>query len=160
MAKVGRDGNSASRQSQNTRHYALGTRHQRKAHLIMNGGHRGYRDLKVYKLAYKLAMDIFEVTKFFPPEERYSLTDQMRKSSRSVAANIAEAWKRRQYPKMFISKTIDSASEAAETEVWLDFSKDCGYLDKSKYNELMEGYDEVNKMLFGMVIKPDRFILT
>jgi len=160
MAKVGKGGNPASsRQLEITRHYALGTRHQRKAHLIMNGGHRGYRDLKVYKLAYKLAMDIFEVTKFFPPEERYSLTDQMRKSSRSVAANIAEAWKRRQYPKMFISKTIDSASEAAETEVWLDFSKDCGYLDRTKYNQLMEGYDEVNRMLFGMVIKPDRFIL-
>ena len=126
----------------------------------MNGGHRGYRDLKVYKLAYKLAMDIFDVTKSFPPEERYSLTDQIRKSSRSVAANIAEAWKRRQYPKMFISKTIDSASEAAETEVWLDFSQDCGYLNRTKYNQLMEGYDEVNRMLFGMVIKPDRFILT
>jgi four helix bundle protein len=125
----------------------------------MKGGHRGYRDLKVYKLAYELAMDIFEVTKSFPPEERYSLTDQIRKSSRSVVANIAEAWKRRQYPKMFISKTTDSASEAAETEVWLDFSKDFGYLDKTKYNELMEGYDEVNRMLFGMVIKPDKFIL-
>ena len=105
-------------------------------------------------------MDIFNLTKSFPPEERYSLTDQIRKSSRSVAANIAEAWKRRQYPKMFISKTIDSASEAAETEVWLDFSQDCGYLDRAKYNQLMEGYDEVNRMLFGMVIKPDRFILT
>ena len=124
----------------------------------MNGGHRGYRDLKVYKLAYTLAMHIFNVTKSFPPEEKYSLTDQIRKSSRSVAANIAEAWKRRHYPKMFISKTIDSASEAAETEVWLDFSRDCGYLDKSTYNELMEGYDEVNRMLFGMVMKPDRFI--
>jgi four helix bundle protein len=134
-------------------------RHQRKEHVIMNGEHRGYRDLKVYKLAYKLAMDIFEVTKSFPPEEKYSLTDQIRKSSRSVAANIAEAWKRRQYPKMFISKTIDSASEGAETEVWLDFSKDCGYLDESKYNKLVQGYDEVNRMLFGMVIKPDRFIL-
>ena len=119
-----------------TKHQALGTK-KRKGHL-MKDGQRGYRDLKVYKLAYKLAMDIFEVTKSFPPEERYSLTDQIRKSSRSVAANIAEAWKRRQYPKMFISKTIDSASEAAETEVWLDFSKDCGYLDRAKYNQLIE----------------------
>jgi four helix bundle protein len=125
----------------------------------MKDRHRGYRDLKVYKLAYKLAMDIFEVTKSFPPEERYSLIDQIRKSSRSVAANIAEAWKRRQYPKMFISRIIDSASEAGETEVWLDFSKDCGYLEKPKYDQLMKGYDEVNRMLFGMVRKPDRFIL-
>ena len=126
----------------------------------MSGGHRGYRDLKVYKLAYKLAMDIFEETKSFPSEERYSLTDQIRKSSRSVPANIAEAWKRRQYVKMFRTRIIDSASEAGETEVWLDFSKDCGYLDESKYNQFMVGYDEVNRMLFGMIKRPDRFILT
>jgi four helix bundle protein len=125
----------------------------------MSIGHRGYRDLKVYKLAYKLAMDIFEETKSFPPEERYSLTDQIRKSSRSVPANIAEAWKRRQYVKMFRTRIIDSASEAGETEVWLDFSRDCGYLDELKYNQLMAGYDEVNRMLFGMIKRPDRFIL-
>lgn len=126
---------------------------------MMERGQRGYRDLKVYKLAYNLAMEIFEKTKSFPPEEKYSLTDQIRKSSRSVAANIAEAWKRRQYLKMFITRIIDSASEAGETEVWLDFSKDCGYLKKPKYDQLMKGYDEVNRMLFGMVRKPDRFIL-
>jgi four helix bundle protein len=125
----------------------------------MDRGHRGYRDLKVYKLAYSLAMDIFEATKSFPPEEKFSLIDQIRKSSRSAVTNIAEAWKRRQYPKNFVSKIIDSASEAGETEVWLDFSKDCGYLEKSKYDQLMNGYDEVNRMLFGMVRKPDRFIL-
>ena len=126
---------------------------------MMERGQRGYRDLKVYKLAYNLAMEIFEETKSFPPEEKYSLTDQIRKSSRSVAANIAEAWKRRQYLKMFITRIIDSASEAGETEVWLDFSKDCGYLEKPTYDQLMKGYDEVNRMLFGMVRKPDRFIL-
>jgi four helix bundle protein len=105
-------------------------------------------------------MDIFEETKSFPPEERYSLTDQIRKSSRSVPANIAEAWKRRQYVKMFRTRIIDSASESGETEVWLDFSKDCGYLDELKYNQLMAGYDEVNRMLFGMIKRPERFILT
>ena len=126
----------------------------------MRIGYRGYRDLKVYKLAYKLAMDIFEETKSFPPEERYSLTDQIRKSSRSVPANIAEAWKRRQYVKMFRTRIIDSASESGETEVWLDFSKDCGYLDELKYHQLMAGYDEVNRMLFGMIKRPERFILT
>ena len=94
----------------------------------MDRGYMGYRDLKVYKLAYSLAMDIFEETKSFPPEEKFSLIDQIRKSSRSAVTNIAEAWKKRQYPKNFVSKTIDSASEAGETEVWLDFSKDCGYL--------------------------------
>ena len=124
----------------------------------MDRGHRGYRDLKVYKLAYTLAMDIFEETKAFPPEEKFSLIDQIRKSSRSAVTNIAEAWKRRQYPKNFVSKIIDSASEAGETEVWLDFSKDCNYLERSKYDQLMKGYDEVNRMLFGMARKPDRFI--
>ena len=124
----------------------------------MDRGYMGYRDLKVYKLAYSLAMDIFEETKAFPSEEKFSLIDQIRKSSRSAVTNIAEAWKKRQYPKSFVSKIIDSASEAGEIEVWLDFSKDCKYLERSKYDQLMKGYDEVNRMLFGMARKPDRFI--
>lgn len=124
----------------------------------MDRGHRGYRDLKVYKLAYSLAMDIFEETKAFPSEEKFSLIDQIRKSSRSAVTNIAEAWKKRLYPKSFVSKIIDSASEAGETEVWLDFSKDCKYLERSKYDQLMKVYDEVNRMLFGMARKPERFI--
>ncbi len=85
--------------------------------------YNGYKDLKVFQLAYKLAMDIFEITKSFPKEEKYSLVDQVRRSSRSVPANIAEAWKKRLYPKMFVSKIIDAAGEAGETEVWLDFCK-------------------------------------
>jgi len=121
--------------------------------------HRGYKDLKVYQLSYRLAMDIFHVTKTFPQEERYSLTDQIRRSSRSVPANISEAWKKRIYPKIFVSKIIDAAAEAGETEVWLEFSRDTGYLTKGKYDELVSGYDEVNRMLYGMVEKPDRFIL-
>jgi four helix bundle protein len=87
--------------------------------------YKGYRDLKVYQLAYKLAMEIFEISKTFPREEKYSLTDQIRRSSRSVPANVAEAWKKRRYPKMFISKIIDAAGEAGEIEVWLHFSLDC-----------------------------------
>jgi four helix bundle protein len=121
--------------------------------------YRGYKDLKVYQLAYKLAMDIFHVTKSFPSEEKFSLTDQIRRSSRSVVANISEAWKKRIYPKTFVSKIVDAAGEAGETEVWLEFSKDTGYLVKEKYDELVSGYDEVNRMLYGMVEKPDRFIL-
>jgi four helix bundle protein len=120
-------------------------------------GHRGYRDLKVYKLAYQLALNIHEATKKFPKEEKYSLTDQIRRSSRSVPANLAEAWKKRRYEKAFISKVIDCASEAGETEVWLDFAKDFGYLNDTKYRELIKGYDEVNKMLYGMVDKADKF---
>ena len=119
--------------------------------------YNGYKDLKVYKLAYKLAMEIFEETKQFPQEERYSLTDQMRRSSRSVPANIAEGWKKRVYPKMFVSKIIDAAGEAGETEVWLDVSKDAGYITEEKYDYFMNGYDEVNRMLYGMVDKHEKF---
>ena len=119
--------------------------------------YRGYRDLKVYQLAYQLALEIHEITKKFPPEEKYSLTDQIRRSSRSVPENLAEAWKKRRYQKAFVAKVIDAAGEGGETEVWLDFSKDFGYLEISKYQELMDRYDEVNRMLFGMVDKADKF---
>lgn len=88
--------------------------------------YRGYRDLK----AYQLALDIHELTKDFPKEEKYSLVDQIRRSSRSVAANLAKACKKRRYEKAFISKLVDCAGEAGETEVWLDFSKDFAYLDE------------------------------
>jgi len=108
-------------------------------------------------LSYKLAMDIFQITKTFPKEERYSLTDQIRRSSRSIAVNIAEAWKKRIYPKMFVSKIIDAAGEAGETEVWLDIAKDSGYLSVEKHRELSDGYDEVNRMLYGMFGKPEKF---
>ncbi|MCR4322194.1 MAG: four helix bundle protein [Candidatus Brocadiaceae bacterium] len=119
--------------------------------------YKGYKDLKVYNLAYKLAMEIFEETKHFPKEERFSLTDQIRRSSRSILANIAEAWKKRYYPKTFISKIIDAAGEAGETEVWLDISKDAGYLTVEKHKYFTSGYDEVNRMLYGMVDKSEKF---
>ena len=117
----------------------------------------GYRDLKVYQLAYELALKIQEITKTFPKEEKYSLVDQIRRSSRSVPTNLAEAWKKRRYEKAFISKLIDCAGEAGETEVWLDFSKDFGYLNENKYSELIDKYDEVNRMLYGMMDKSDKF---
>ena len=120
-------------------------------------GYRGYRDLKVYKLAYQLALDIHEVKKTFPNEEKYALTDQIRRSSRSIPANLAEAWKKRRYEKAFISKLIDCAGEAGETEVWLDFSRDFEYLDENKYQEFMNRYDEVNRMLYGMIDKAYKF---
>lgn len=119
--------------------------------------YRGYRDLKVYQLAYKLAMKICEVTKEFPIEERYSLSDQIRRSSRSVPANIVEAWYKRRYPKMFVSKLIDAQGEAGETEVWLHFSLDFGYLTKDKHGYFINSYAEVHKMLHGMIDKPERF---
>jgi four helix bundle protein len=100
--------------------------------------YRGYRDLKVYQLAYTVALEIHKITKAFPAEEKYSLVDQMRRSSRSVTANLAEAWKKRRYEKAFISKLTDCASEAGETEVWLDFSKDLGYLSVDQHDKLMK----------------------
>lgn len=117
----------------------------------------GFRDLKVYRLAYRLALGIFELTKSFPKKEKYSLTDQMRRSTRSVPANIAEAWYKRRYPRSFISKLIDSAGEAGETGVWLDFSLDHGYLTKEKHIEFIEKYNEVSRMLTGMINKPEKF---
>ena len=125
----------------------------------MGTASQGYGDLKVYKMAHQLAMDVFGETKSFPPEERYSLTDQIRKSSRSISANIAAAWKRRLYRKMFVSRIIDWASEADETEVWLDFSKDCGYISEETHERFMAACDQVNRMLFAMMSKPDHIHL-
>jgi four helix bundle protein len=119
--------------------------------------YRGYRDLKVYQLSYQAALEIHEVTKSFPLDEKYSLTDQGRRSSRSVAATLAEAWKKRRYQKAFISKLVDCAGEAAETEVWLDFALDFGYLKAAQHEALMSKYDEINRMLFGMIEKADKF---
>jgi four helix bundle protein len=124
---------------------------------MANETYRGYRDLKVYQLSYKLALEIHEITKLFPKEEKYSLTDQIRRSSRSVPAIIAEAWKKRRYQKMFVAKIIDAAGEAGETEVWLDFSKNFGYLDEAKSSHLTKRYEEVNKMLNSMIEKADKF---
>ena len=118
---------------------------------------RGHRDLKVYELAYKLAMEIFNETKSFPKEERYSLTDQIRRSSRSVATNIAEGYRKRRYPNMFVSKMADADSEAAETQVWLDFAQDCGYLPQERYGQLICGYEDVGKMLGAMMATPQKF---
>ncbi len=118
---------------------------------------RGYRDLKVYQLAYKLAMEIFNDTKPFPREEHYSLTDQVRRSSRSVATNIAEGYRKRRYPSMFVSKMADADSEGAETHVWLDFAQDRGYLSRDRHDELVEGYEEVGRMLGSMMANPEKF---
>lgn len=119
---------------------------------------KGHRDLKVYQLAYKLAMDIFNASKSFPKEEKYSLTDQIRRSSRSIAANIAEGFRKRQYPKMFVSKLADADGEAAETQVWLDFARDCEYLTTPRHDELIKGYEEVGKMLGTMMSMPEKFM--
>ena len=120
-------------------------------------GYRGYRDLKVFMLAYQLALEIHEVTKAFPREERYTLVDQIRRSSRSIAANLAEAWKKRRYEKAFVSKLIDCSGEAGETEVWLDFSKDFGYMRDEQYQYFKSKYEEVSRMISGMIHKSAKF---
>ncbi len=119
---------------------------------------KGHRDLKVYQLAYKLAMDIFRESKSFPKEEKYSLTDQIRRSSRSIAANIAEGFRKRQYPKMFVSKLADADGEATETQVWLDFARDCEYMSPKLQAEITKGYEEVGKMLGTMMSMPEKFM--
>ena len=119
---------------------------------------QGHKDLKVFQLAYRLAMEIFELSKHFPPEERYSLTDQIRRSSRSVAANIAEGYRKRQYIKVFVNKLSDSDGETAETQVWLDFARDCKYLKIEDYQRLTNGYEEVGKMLGSMIAHPEKFL--
>ena len=117
----------------------------------------GFRDLKVYQLAYQLAMEIFHASKSFPTEEKYSLTDQIRRASRSVAANIAEGYRKKRYPKMFVSKMIDADGEATETQVWLDFARDCGFLSNERQAKLTNGYEEIGRMLGGMILNPERF---
>ena len=116
-----------------------------------------YRDLIVYQKAYKLAMEIFEISKSFPKEEKYSLTDQIRRSSRSVTSCLAESWAKRRYEKAFVNKLTDSLGEENETEVWLDFSKDCKYITEVDHDILMGGYLEVRKLLISMINNPDKW---
>jgi four helix bundle protein len=120
---------------------------------------RDFRELDVYKLAMELAMRLFDLTKDFPQEERYSLTDQIRRSSRSVCANIAEAWRKRRYPNAFISKLNDSEAEAAETQVWLEFAVKCGYLTPTQGAELSTAYDNVLGKLVNMIIHPEQWTI-
>ena len=120
-------------------------------------GYQGYRDLIVYQKSYKLAMEIFEISKTFSKEERYSLTDQIRRSSRAVPANISAAWVKRKYPKSFVSKLLDALEEEAETEVWLDFANDCKYIDEQIHNSLINRCQEIAKMLHSMINSPEKF---
>lgn len=116
-----------------------------------------FKDLLVYKKAFELAMDIFEVSKHFPKEETYSLTDQIRRSSRSVCANFAEAYRRRKYPAHFISKLTDSDSENAETEVWLDFSLACNYITIQEHITLLSKVKEVGRLLGDIIKNPAKY---
>lgn len=115
-------------------------------------------DLIVYQKAFRLTMDIFEISRRFPPEEKYSLTDQIRRSSRSVCSNLVEAYRRKKYRPYFISKLTDSVAENAETHVWLDIAKECKYIKAEEYNDLMFRNNEVGKMIWFMIQNPDKFM--
>ncbi len=117
-----------------------------------------FKDLLAYKKAFSLAMDIFEITKLFPKEEKYSLVDQIRRSSRSVCANIGEAYRKRQYKAHFIAKISDADMENSETQVWLDFSMACGYLNKVKHSELMNKSEEIGRLLNSMIQNPEKYL--
>jgi four helix bundle protein len=120
---------------------------------------RSYRELDVYQSAIDAAMRIFTTTKSFPAEERYSLTDQMRRSSRSVCATLAEAWRKRRYEAHFVSKLSDAESEAEETRVWLEFALRCGYIDQNYFAELDEVYDKILAQLVTMRSKSRDWLL-
>lgn len=118
---------------------------------------KSFRELTVYQKAFDQAMRIFEITKRFPKEEQYSLTDQMRRASRSVCTNIGEAWRKRRYPAHFVCKLSDADAEATETMIWLDFSLRCGYLAADVHADLSKAYDEIGKMLGSMIATPEKF---
>jgi four helix bundle protein len=119
-----------------------------------------HQDLLVYQKAIEVAMQIFEISKSFPKEETYSLTDQVRRSSRSVPANIAETWRKRRYAAAFVSKLNDAEGEAAETQTWIEVvGVRCGYLDRDSAKELFREYDEIIAMLVSMEKNPNKWIL-
>jgi four helix bundle protein len=120
---------------------------------------RVHTELEVYGLAFEAAMVIFERSRQFPKEEIYSLTDQVRRSSRSVCANIAEAWRKRRYPADFVSKLSHAEAEAAETQVWLQFAVSCGYLDREQAQTLSETYDRILGKLVIMINHPNQWTL-
>jgi four helix bundle protein len=118
---------------------------------------KSFRDLVVYQKARSVAKAIFEITKTFPREEMYSLTDQMRRSSRSIGAQIAEAWAKRRYEKHFVSKLTDADGEQQETQHWVDSAEDCGYLEKEQARNLNADLNEIGRMINSMIDKANQF---
>ncbi|MGQ8338786.1 four helix bundle protein [Sunxiuqinia sp. A32] len=115
-----------------------------------------FRDLQAYKKAFALAMEIYKITKEFPNEEKYSLIDQIRRSSRSVCSNIAESYRKRNYPKHFVTKLIDSDGENSETLVWLEFALACNYIDKESFQNLESENKEIGELINYMILNPEK----
>ena len=118
-----------------------------------------HKDLRVYQAAFLAAMEIYRLSKSFPIEEKFSLTDQIRRSSRSVCAKLAEAFRKRRYPKNFVSKLSDCEAEAAETHAWLDFALACDYITIEDYEKLYKEYDMILGMLVKMIVEPEKWSL-
>jgi four helix bundle protein len=118
---------------------------------------RSFRDLDVYQNARRLSRDVFQLTRSFPNEERYSLTDQIRRSSRAVGAMIAEAWARRRYQAAFVNKLNEALGEAMETQAWLDHALDCGYITQQQFDDLDQRAQHIGGMLNRMIDKADTF---
>ena len=116
-----------------------------------------YKDLLAYKKAFELAMEIFQISKNFPIEEKYSLTDQIRRSSRSVCSNLAEGYRKRQYEAHFLSKVSDADMENSETQVWIDFLLGCNYITKELHETLIEKSEEIGRLINHMIINPDKY---
>ena len=126
----------------------------------MAGKIHSHREVVVFQKAMEAAMQIFQLSRQFPPEERYSLTDQIRRSSRSVCANFAEAWRKRRYERAFISKLSDAEGEAAETQTWLEFAVKCGYLNREIALPLFYTYDEILSLLVAMINSPEKWVIS
>jgi four helix bundle protein len=118
-----------------------------------------HTELEVYRTAFDVAMQIFRASRSFPKEETYSLTDQIRRSSRSVCANLAEAWRKRRYEAAFIARLSDAESEAAETQVWTEFAVKCEYLERKSATMLYRSYDQILRMLVTMINRPETWII-
>ncbi len=120
---------------------------------------RDHREMEVYKLGFEAAMEIFHLTAKFPKEEIYSLTDQIRRSSRSVCSNLSEAWRKRRYEGSFLNKLNDAEAEASETQTWLEFSVKCGYLDEETTKSLYQKYDRILGKLVNMIANPEPWLI-
>ena len=127
---------------------------------MLNSKIRSHRELQVYQKALDAAMSVFELSKGFPKTETYSLTDQVRRSSRSICTNLAEAWRKRRYEKAFISKLSDAEGEAAETQVWLEFAVRCEYAPREQARPLYDSYEEIIKMIVAMIKAPEKWLLS
>lgn len=123
----------------------------------MSGKIESFRDLKVYQVAFELQQEIFKISKGFLKEELYSLTDQIRRSSRSIGGNIAEAWHKRRYQAYFVSKLSDSDGEQAETQHWIDTAFACEYITFETHNQLLEKCKKIGRMLGSMMARPEKF---